>query len=109
MDNKIIVQARIPNDVLKKLESISRIPRREWHKRNVPDYFGGFIARFTETVEFQILQKESEHRRLIIQKDSELRAALAEASNAKFHLTLKNVELDSLKKQIEELRGSKAA
>lgn len=45
----------------------------------------------------------------MLEKDSELRAANVEASHTKFQLTLKNVELESLKKQIEELKRPPAA
>jgi hypothetical protein len=104
MDIKIIVQARISIEVQKKLESIVRIPRKEWHKRNLPDYYGNFITQFTETIEFQNLQKAAEHRTLMLQKDAELRTAKADASNSKLFLSLKNAELESVKKQLESLK-----
>ena len=104
-----MVRALITTDVIRKLESVERIPRKERRKRNVPAYYGGWITRYTETAEFQLRQKESEHRTLMAQRDAELRAAKADASNAKFHLALKNAQLESLRKQLEELKGSKAA
>jgi hypothetical protein len=109
VENKIMVLARFSIDVLKKLESIERIPHKEKHKRNVPDYYGNFITRYTETIEFQLRQKESEHKKVIAQKDVELRTARADASNAKFQLTFKNVEIEMLKKQVEELKRPAAA
>ena len=106
METKIIVQARISFEVRDKLASVKKIPHKEWHKRNVPDYYGSFITKYTNTAEFQMEVKAAEHRAQMAQKDSEVRAAKAEASSAKFRLTR---EIETLRKQIEELKRPKAA
>jgi hypothetical protein len=108
MSQKIKIQGFITPEILKKLESVERIPRREWHKNNVPNYYGDFITRYTETTEFKIRQQAAEHMKQMLTKESELRTARSEASNARFHLSMKNVEIESLKKQLEQLKPKAA-
>jgi polyhydroxyalkanoate synthesis regulator phasin len=90
---KVIVRAAISIEVLNKLKAVKRIPRREWGKNLIPEYFGNYIEKYTETREFEYLAK-----------DVQIEVLKAQVSSRDFFGKLKDTELAKAKAEIERLK-----
>lgn len=105
MSARVIVRAAVSIEVLNKLKAVKRIPRREWGKHLIPEYFGNFLQKYTETREFEYLSK-----------DAQIETLKAQVSSRDFFTKLKDQELqkraaeiDRLKKEVETLRAPGAS
>src|SRR5688572_8472615 len=93
MERRITVRARVSEETLKRIRSVKREPRRAWGEHRVPDYYGSFIERFTETIEFKILEK-----------DAQIQSLKGELGVRDFSLKLKSMEIEKKNKELESLK-----
>ena len=99
MERKIIVRARINEETLKRIRFVKREPRRAWGEHRVSDYFGSLIERFTETIEFKILEKDAQIQSL----KGELGARDFNVKLRTTEIEKENIKIESLKRQLLEL------
>lgn len=96
-----IVRALISLELLEKFRRLG-IPSKQWHKRKVPEFWGRQLEKYSETLEFKL-----------IEKDLDIQAANRRAGNTEFFLKVekdsskkKDIEIEKLKARIKELEAN---
>src|SRR5258705_8800270 len=100
MSGKVKIQlVYIKVETFNRLRSVRRIPSKQWGKRLVPEYWGSFIDKYAETIEFQLLERDADIQRLkgeVGTKDFALKMKTSEIEK-------KNKEIETLKRQLADM------
>jgi hypothetical protein len=108
MNGRVKIQVYIKIETFNRIKSLRLIPPREWGEHRVPEYWGSLVDSYTETIEFQILEKESQIQRLKREvgiKDSVLKFKASEIERKTQEIQALKREIEALKRQIADMRG----